>query len=124
MLLKRFPAWSKDGNIEFTNVNLPVRRIVCPTCDGTGTHVNPSIDGNGISAEDFANDPDFAESYFGGHFDVRCHECDGRNVIEVIDEDACKTKLSWYKGMLRHFNHLQHESEFRAECDAERRMGC
>ena len=30
-----------------TEVALPTRFVVCPTCRGTGTHVNPSIDCGG-----------------------------------------------------------------------------
>lgn len=109
-------AWSKDGNIEFTDVLLPAKRIVCPRCDGTGKHVNPNIDGHGLSVEDFAEDPDFAESYFSGVYNVRCETCNGNNVFDEVDEDACKKRLSWWKGLLRHYNALQLE----ADADRER----
>jgi hypothetical protein len=97
-------------------VELPGKRIVCPRCEGKGTHVNPSIDGHGISAEEFAEDPDFEESYFSGLYDVRCEECDGRNVIEVVDE----SKLT--KRMLRRLHAYQDsEARDRAEIEFERR---
>lgn len=66
---------------------IPVKYEICGTCDGKGKHVNPSIDGQGLSAEDFDRDPDFAEDYFSGMYDVRCNECDGRRVAIVVDED-------------------------------------
>lgn len=54
-----------------------LRWKVCETCDGRGTHVNPSIDAHGISSEDFDEDPDFREEYMSGMYDVPCYECSG-----------------------------------------------
>ena len=113
--LIKVAGYSRCGSIEFTNILLPSKRIVCPQCDGTGKHVNPSIDGHGLTSEDFAEDPDFAESYFSGAYDVRCELCNGNNVIDEIDENACKTKLSWYKGLMRHWNAVQLDRESDAE---------
>ena len=73
-----------EGTIE---EDLPAKFEVCGTCSGKGSHVNPSIDGNGLSREDFDADPDFEESYFRGDYDVRCHECDGLRVVPIIDWD-------------------------------------
>jgi hypothetical protein len=64
---------------------LPAKFEVCPTCEGKGTHVNPSIDGHGLTAEDFADDPDFEEAYFRGDYDVQCRRCKGERVVAVID---------------------------------------
>lgn len=55
--------------------------IVCPVCCGEGTTVNPEIDSNGLTAEDFAEDPDFADSYFSGVYDITCRACDGNRVV-------------------------------------------
>lgn len=57
------------------------RWIICPACKGEGTCVNPNIDANGLTAEDFAEDPDFAESYMDGLYDVTCGACGGRGSI-------------------------------------------
>lgn len=54
---------------------------LCPTCRGRGTHVNPNIDGGGLTSDDFADDPDFYDDYFAGNYDVSCSECDGRRVV-------------------------------------------
>lgn len=54
---------------------------ICPACHGEGTCVNPNIDSNGLSAEDFADDPDFAEAYMGGAYDVNCGACGGSGKI-------------------------------------------
>ena len=55
--------------------------IICVACDGEGTCVNPDIDANGLTAEDFDEDPDFAEAYFDGAYDVTCAACGGRGSI-------------------------------------------
>jgi hypothetical protein len=56
--------------------------IVCPVCDGEGTTVNPNIDAHGLTAEDFYEDPDFAEDYKRGTYDIPCRGCDGRRVVQ------------------------------------------
>lgn len=63
-----------------------LRYEVCPVCDGSGKHVNPSIDCGGISQQEFEDDPDFAESYRRGDYDVQCTRCDGKRVVLAIDE--------------------------------------
>ena len=67
---------------------LPATYAVCAVCSGTGTHVNPSIDSQGLSAEDFAEDPDFAEEYTGGRYDVPCAACAGMRVRPIVSETA------------------------------------
>ncbi len=65
--------------------SLPAKFEVCTRCEGAGTHTNPSIDGHGISPEEFAEDPDFEESYFRGDYDVTCSVCDGARVVARPD---------------------------------------
>ena len=118
---------------------------VCPTCDGNGTHVNPSIDSEGISAEQFYEDPDFEEAYFSGAYDVACAECGGQRVVTKCATDGCSeaAMAESRSGMndrrdrvsSRHYAHcfshlteaeqeewVDEESMF-AEMEAERRMG-
>lgn len=118
--LKKFEVLSRN---DIEEIELPVKRVVCPRCDGNGSHVNPAIDGHGLSHEDFAQDPDFAEGYFSGRYDIPCEECDGRNVIDELDSEACKKKLSWWKGMLRFYKLEDERHAARAEAEAERRVG-
>lgn len=75
------------GEIFETDVHLPAKYEVCSRCRGTGKHCNPSIDGNGLTAEDFAEDPDFKDDYFAGVYDVTCYECYGERVILTVDEE-------------------------------------
>jgi predicted methyltransferase len=86
LMIGTFTAEDDDGNeIE---IELPAKFDVCSRCNGKGVHVNPSIDGNGLTQEDFDEDPDFEESYFRGDYDVCCHECDGKRVTIEPDFDA------------------------------------
>jgi len=111
------PITITDG--EGLEIELATRFEVCDRCEGSGSHVNPSIDGNGLSREDFDEDPDFEEAYFAGRYDVPCYECRGERVITVVDESRCSAaELElWYA-------HLQSEADYRAEVAMERRMGC
>lgn len=78
--------WKKGEDYgDFENVQLPGKMEVCPRCEGKGSHVNPAVDGNGLTREDFDEDPDFAEDYFGGVFDICCEECKGMRVVCVPD---------------------------------------
>lgn len=97
---------------------LPVKWAVCPVCDGNGTHVNPSIDANGITAEDFADDPDFAEDYMRGAYDQTCNHCNGRTTVPVTDEDACDPVL-----LQLYREQVQDEADDRACHLAELRVG-
>lgn len=62
--------------------------MICPACEGEGSCVNPAIDCNGLSASEMHEDPDFAENYFGGLYDVTCEACHGSGKIltERMDE--------------------------------------
>lgn len=110
-----------DGD-ESKAVRFPAKYEVCPVCDGRGKHVNPAIDDNGISGEDFADDPDFREDYFSGMYDVTCNECRGARVVSVINEAACTSEE--LKDALKLYHAQERENaEFRAIQRAELMMG-
>ena len=97
---------------------LPMKWGVCHVCDGNGKHVNPSIDSGGISAEQFHDDPDFAESYMRGDYDQTCNACSGRTTVPVVDWDALDpAHRKAYE------DQLQEEADDRAQHLAEIRMG-
>lgn len=54
---------------------------VCFVCEGEGTTVNPDIDCNGLTREDFDDDPDFREDYMAGRYDITCRGCGGLRVV-------------------------------------------
>jgi hypothetical protein len=56
--------------------------IVCPVCNGEGKTVNPNIDAHGLTREDFDEDPDFAEDYMAGVYDITCAACNGMRVVK------------------------------------------
>lgn len=60
--------------------------IVCQRCEGHGTHVDPNVDGSGLTPDDLA-DEDFREEYFRGDYDVKCFRCDGERVVPRIHFD-------------------------------------
>ena len=80
------------------DIVLPTCWVVCDVCNGEGKHVNPSIDGNGISMQEMYDDPDFADEYFSGTYDVTCNACRGRTTVRVVDETRMSEERikQWY----------------------------
>jgi hypothetical protein len=74
---------------------------VCSLCEGRGKHVNPSIDCGGLTQEDFAEDPDFAEEYMSGNYDVPCACCHGKRVVPsvTLPEDVQKALDAWHQSL-------------------------
>jgi hypothetical protein len=98
---------------------LPWKWEVCSVCNGEGKHVAAGVDSSGLSAEDFAEDPDFAEAYFDGAYDVECSRCKGRSTEKVIDWEKVPAEL-------REAIEAEEraESDYRAMVLAEIRAGC
>jgi len=104
------------------DVEFPFKYEVCGLCEGKGTHVNPSIDAHGISANEFYEDPDFGEDYMSGRYDVTCYRCGGSNVEPEMDtEHFGEQQKKWHQMLLEW---QSAEAEYQAEAAAERRMGC
>jgi hypothetical protein len=105
-----------DGNKH----KIPAVFGVCDRCRGTGVHDHPAFS-NGISQEQFDEDPEFKEDYMAGKYDVRCSECKGQRVVPVVNPDTLsapdKELYELYLQMQRD------EAQSRAEVEAERRMG-
>jgi hypothetical protein len=107
-------------------ISLPYRWEVCPVCNGRGSHVNPSIDCEGISAEQFADDPDFAEEYFSGTYDVTCNCCGGRTTVPVVDEEKLthRQRRALNVQTARNAKEAHYERQAYYERMAEIRAGC
>lgn len=103
-------------------IEFPFKYEVCPTCGGKGKHVNPNIDSHGLTRDDFEQDPDFAEDYFSGLYDVDCYECNGTRVVPVIEEEFLneeqKVKLKFLQESRRE------DANYARMCAMERAMGC
>ena len=104
----------ENGDLCDEEVEVAVRWEICPTCNGRGSHVNPSIDCDGLTGSDFAEDPDFAESYMEGLYDQPCNECHGDHVVPVCDDEAINNEIEERRTELQ---------RMRLEEMAERRMG-
>lgn len=111
-----------DEETAEVEIALPAKYEVCDRCRGEGKHVNPSIDGNGLSREDFDEDPDFLEAYFSGVYDVRCEECKGEHVMLEVDEAECK-RQGLEKELEAYFQYRRDMASVDAEMAAEREMG-
>lgn len=103
------------------DVEVPIKFEVCPTCNGRGTHTNPSIDCNGLTAEDFAEDPDFKEEYFSGRYDVQCYQCGGKNVVPEINVNGITEETRKLLDLVE--AQRQADAEYESQCARERAMG-
>lgn len=103
-------------------LELPSTFIVCGRCEGRGSHVNPAIDGHGITAEEWNGpdwDEDSREGYMAGRYDVACHRCGGARVVPIADYSKMSQEeiQAWER-------QLQDLADLEAEEAAERRLGC
>lgn len=85
-----------DDDDEIIMKTLPAKFIVCKNCDGHGFVLNPSIARHCYTQDEFNDtfhDEDDRAEYFkrGGKYDVQCPTCKGKNVVKVVDDDACVT---------------------------------
>lgn len=97
---------------------LPHKWGVCGICGGEGKVVNPSIDAGGISSEEFNRDPEFADNYITGLFDITCPHCLGTRVVRVIDEHNCSEEE-----IEAYYKEQSSLASLDAESAAERAMG-
>ena len=109
-----------DNDVEETHCGIPFKYRVCDLCNGKGKHVNPSIDSNGLTSEDFDQDPDFCENYFNGAYDVSCYKCGGSRVMVVYDESRANDKI---KALMKdHFEQIEDWHKMLREDAYTRRM--
>jgi hypothetical protein len=100
---------NSEGELEEKEIELPAMWELCGLCQGRGSHVNPSIDSCGISNEDFAEDPDFRESYFSGAYDVPCYRCSGRTTEPVVNEEGLseEVKKLYHETIQNHYDDIR-----------------
>lgn len=102
-------------DIDGTEIELPAKYEVCGRCRGEG---NIPLPGMAFTAEDFAEDPGFAEDYFGGFYDRECPDCHGLRVVAVVDHDrADPAAVAKYEAWCADIAASQRVA------DAEQRMG-
>jgi cytochrome c5 len=88
---------------------LPSKFGVCGSCAGHGV-TDPEAFSNGVPAEFFADDPDFAADYYGGAYDRTCPDCHGNRVVLVADVD----RMTDYQKRV-YDDHYKHEAELAME---------
>ena len=114
--------WEYDKRIDFPVCKIATKYVVCPTCNGRGSHVTPSIDCGGISMQDFDRDPEFHENYMRGTYNQTCNECHGERLVLVRTGAPDGSLHEWCNEKLQ--EHYEFEYEYAREVAAERRMGC
>lgn len=73
-----------------------MKYVVCPRCEGEGTHVNPDVDGNGLTSSDLEElGPDFLDDYLGGMYDVTCRRCNGKRVVDKCITETCNEPVEF-----------------------------
>ncbi len=102
-------------------VEFPAKYQVCGVCDGKGKVVNPAIDSNGLTQEDFDEDPDFRENYFSGMYDIECPHCHGKRVVPSINRLALNENQK--RALKIYDDNVKDELEFESQCRMERMMG-
>ena len=114
-----------DCNGEEVEAELPSHMVVCSTCQGHGTHLNPSIGQHAYTAEEFRESfyEEEAEEYFrrGGRYDVQCETCKGLRVVEEVDQAACRTSAQM-SDLQEYNNYLEEKGRMDAEDRATYRM--
>jgi hypothetical protein len=98
-------------------LEISARWEICPVCDGEGKHSLALGCITGSEWEEWS--PEEREYYGAGKYDQRCSDCDGSGKVLGPDFENMteEEKESWES----YQNELANE---RAECNAERRMGC
>jgi hypothetical protein len=94
---------------------------VCGRCDGKGVRDHEAFS-NGISMQEFDEDPEFHKAYMEGRYDVVCFLCSGARVVfELNESEAKREHPEAYK---RYLEYQRDERRHLAEIAYERNMGC
>jgi RecJ-like exonuclease len=107
-------------------MSYPQKWEICCRCKGEGKHDHPAF-ANGITSSEMAEmGQDGMDSYFAGHYDVRCDDCEGSGKVQVVDEDAMTPaqRAQWDSEADDRRAAAEDERYFAAERRAEQRMGC
>ena len=94
------------------NPGIHTQMIVCPSCDGKGSYVNPSIDSHGISSDDECwLDDEFSDNYRSGYYDITCEYCGGNNVVPVpSDQNVAKEWENYQQEVFYSYSESYNES--------------
>lgn len=102
---------------EVGEIKLPAAWAICTRCRGDGKHGNPAFDG--MSTNEFAEDPEFAERYFAGDYDVRCRTCNGTGKVLIADHTRCTPEqIQRYVDYKRALRQMEQEQLFERMLEA------
>lgn len=123
LVLKLEEYEDADGNyVQEATKQFPLKYEVCPTCQGRGKHVNPSIDRNGITSDEMHElGEEFRRDYLSGRYDVTCSGCLGKRVSTAVDSDRLDESQKHFLEAVQ--KEIEADYEFRSMQLAERRMG-
>lgn len=104
-----------DGDTVET-LSIPAKYVVCWRCKGHGIH--DAWEGGMTQDEMDEQGPEFYEDYRAGNYMIRCSSCEGDRVLLEADRDSAPADL------LAKYDDMEEEkAAYRAEIEAERRMG-
>lgn len=99
---QEFKRWHRIMQEDEPEIARGIRttKIVCPCCEGTGTtwHGWHSDEACTFSQDEWMElDYDDRMGYMEGRYDKTCPECNGQNVIDVLDETYSSSEAveSW-----------------------------
>lgn len=90
-----FHRWREFMSEDDPDFKVITKKEVCSTCHGSGTTWlgRPSHDAVVFTESDMADmDDDEIDAWMGGSYDGTCPECNGQNVVDVIDEERTPKK--------------------------------
>lgn len=108
-----------DDNDDVVEISVPAVWAICDGCHGNGTHVHRAIDGDGLTPNDMTDDPDFADEYFSGTYDVQCTDCrgTGKTMVPNLSEMTPAQLRQW-----EDYNDAEYCEQL--EREYERKWGC
>ncbi len=96
-------------HLEEIEHELPACWAICTRCNGEGEHVNPSVDGHGITFDEWEEDWDDEgrEMYLNGGYNVPCEAACKAGKVLVVDEHKCNAEPR--KALLKRYNTMLSE---------------
>lgn len=97
---------------EEVSVDFPAKWVVCHGCQGRGTETLRDF---AFTAEDFEQDPDFADDYRSGKYDQPCRDCHGRSTTLEIDIERAQSMPEWATYLEWERDYAESEATYQAE---------
>ena len=102
---------------------LPAKFAVCDECRGKGSHLVEGMREAVYTWEDFAEDPEFQEDYFGGAYDVPCETCRGQRVVAEPDRERLTRSEVRFLDMVERVQFEREREEAYLEAERRAEMG-